>query len=236
MNRATAFIAAFNDIEQYLRRNYGSRNAEGFRTLVRIAMREQALPQPQADALFAFADLRNAISHGTYHEGRPIAEPFEHTVTEIEALRDLITQPPTALAVLGERSPDVVTLATTIHDALKLLHGESLSVLPVYAKSFIFLLTTDMIVRWVAEDLEGDGRLDAHSVGDLAPYVSPADMAYFSRADISAATAIHHFTDPGHSGLLPRAIIITPKGSPKQYPLRVIDRSELPKLVQALDF
>ncbi|MDO5077545.1 hypothetical protein [Corynebacterium sp.] len=236
MNRATQFIAAFNDIEQYLRRNYGTHNSEGFRTLVRIAMKEQALPQPQADALFAFADLRNAISHGTYNAGRPIAEPFENTVTEIEALRDLITQPPSALGVLGERSPDIVTTGTTINDALKLLHGDQLSVLPVYRKHFVFLLTTDMIVRWVAEDLDDDGRLNAHTVGDLAPYVSPADLAYFSRPDLSAATAIQHFTDPGHSGLLPRAIIITAKGSPKQYPMRVIDRSELPKLVQALDF
>ncbi|MDO4686460.1 MAG: hypothetical protein Q4A92_07900 [Corynebacterium sp.] len=235
MNRATAFIAAFNDIEYYLRKNYGSHNSEGFRTLVRIAMQDQAIPQVHADALFAFADLRNAISHGTYNKGRPIAEPFEDTVSEIEALRDLITTPPTAIGVLGGCTPHVITPSTTIIDALRILHTDEVSVLPVYRQSFVFLLTTDIIVRWVAEDLEDDGRVSAHTVEDLAPYASKMDTAHFSRLDLSAASAIHHFTDPGHSGILPRAIILNGKGSPKQPPVRVIDRTELPKLVQALD-
>ncbi|WJZ02810.1 hypothetical protein [Corynebacterium freiburgense] len=236
MNRATPFLAAFNDIEQYLRRTYGSRNTEGFRTLVRMAMQNQAIPQVQADALFAFADLRNAISHGAYNDGKPIAEPFEKTVTEIESLRDLITKPPAALAILGERTPQVLTPATTITEALRLLHTDELSALPVYRKSFTFLLTTDMIVRWVAEDLDDDGRLNAHTVSDLEPYATDMDTAHFGRLDISAATAIHHFTDPGHSGLLPRAIILNARGTHKEPPIRIIDRAELPKLVQALEF
>lgn len=50
------------------------------------------------------ASLRNAISHGRFYDDRPIAEPVQAVMAEIERLRDQITAPPKALAILGSRN------------------------------------------------------------------------------------------------------------------------------------
>lgn len=88
---ATAFLGAFNDIEAHLRRDLRAKPSDGFKWMVNLSHRKHRLSDAQRSALMAFSDLRNAISHGEYRNGRPIADPLPETVADAERLaRNLI--------------------------------------------------------------------------------------------------------------------------------------------------
>ena len=76
-HRATAFLAAFNDIEQHLRSTLKAENSDSFWRIVDKARDKHILSSKQAEALKDFSNLRNAISHGRYYKSEPIAEPHE---------------------------------------------------------------------------------------------------------------------------------------------------------------
>src|SRR6185437_15075664 len=91
------FIEAFNDIELHLRSALGAERRVGFAELARTYAVQKKIPSAQLDTLLIFASLRNAIIHGRYYEGRPIAEPIREIVEEIEQLRGQIMSPPEVL-------------------------------------------------------------------------------------------------------------------------------------------
>ena len=76
-HRATAFLAAFNDIEQHLRSALNAENSDSFWWIVDKARDKHVLSSKQAEALKDFSNLRNAIAHGRYYKSEPIAEPNE---------------------------------------------------------------------------------------------------------------------------------------------------------------
>ena len=80
---ATAFLGAFNDIEAHLRRDLRAKPSDGFKWMVNLSHRKHRLSDAQRSALMAFSDLRNAISHGEYRNGRPIADPLPETVADV---------------------------------------------------------------------------------------------------------------------------------------------------------
>jgi hypothetical protein len=51
-------------------------------------------------ALRTFAELRNALVHNDFYDGKPIADPVPEVVERIESLRDKIISPPTVLSVI----------------------------------------------------------------------------------------------------------------------------------------
>ena len=65
-HRAFLFLAAFNEIEEFLRRALDAHHHTSFSTMVRQAERDEIITADQADDLLELADLRNAISHGRY--------------------------------------------------------------------------------------------------------------------------------------------------------------------------
>ena len=84
-NRAVPFLAAFNEIEGFLRSALDARKSDGFNWMVSKAEKRHILTSAQANDLKEFASLRNAISHGAYQDFRPIAEPLPETVAEYES-------------------------------------------------------------------------------------------------------------------------------------------------------
>ncbi len=74
-NRAQLFLAAFNDIEQFLRDRLKARNSDPFSSLVGQAHQKHLLTARQQDALRDFASLRNAIAHGRFYRNGPLPSP-----------------------------------------------------------------------------------------------------------------------------------------------------------------
>lgn len=236
MNRAIPFLSAFNEIEKYLRQELGAKKSDGFSWMVRLAHRKHLLRDSHSEALQAFADLRNAISHGTYRDNRPIAEPLPEAVAEIEKIRDLLLDPPLALSVLGPHKVHSFSPADDIRDALQILRVTEISQFPIYAEGwFVDLLTTNTIARWVAADLDDNDHLDARTIAEVLSYAERNDRASFLPRTATAQEVIDVLTSPPRNSALPRAVLLTEHGRTDQMPLRVIGGSDVAALLDIVE-
>lgn len=234
-DNATAFLAAFNDIEAHLRRDLRAKPSDGFKWMVNLSHRKHRLSDAQRSALMAFSDLRNAISHGEYRDGRPIADPLPATVADAERLARNLIDPPVVLEVLPKRRPVTVSPDDSVEKVFAVLAESTYSQFPVYEGGAdrgrcTALLTTDAIAIWVAHDYGDDGRLEAKTVADVLEWAGSRDLPYFMPRTATVQDAVTALTIPGDDGLVPRALIITEDGSPDQKPLRVVGGADLPVL------
>lgn len=231
-NRATAFLAAFNDIEAHLRLQLDAKRSDSFRWMTRLAEKKHLISREQSETLDAFAELRNAISHGPYNNLRPIADPRPDTVTLIEHIRDLLTDPPIALQVLPRQEVCLLQLDDSISDALKIIRTTGISQFPVYDRTgYVALLTTNAITRWVATDLSDNGRLDATTVAEALDYAETSDVAAFMPRTVTAQEVIDVMTGPE----LPWSVIVTEHGRPDQKPLRIITGRDMRSLIELME-
>lgn len=233
-HRAVAFLAAFNDIEAFLRSRLNAKKNDGFSRMVSWAERDRLVTPQQAEDLKEFADLRNAISHGAYKDFTPIAEPLPETVAAIEKIRDLLLHPPLAMEVLPHQDVVTVSPQDDIRVALDVVRTTTISQFPIYDGSQCTgLLTTNTIARWVAADLDDNDHLDARQVSKVLEYAESSDQTVFLARDTTALVALDKLLSPMENGVLPRAAVITEHGSPKQKPLRVIGGSDIKALIDA---
>lgn len=236
INRAIPFLAAFNEIEQYLRQELNAKKSDGFSWMVRLAHRKHLLRDSHSEALQAFADLRNAISHGTYRDHRPIAEPLPETVAEISRIRDLLLDPPLALSVLGPHKVHSFAPEDDVRQSLQIIRTTEISQFPIYEQgSFVDLLTTNTIARWVAADLDDNDHLDARTIAEVLAYAEHNDRASFLPRTATAQEVIDELTTPARDGSLPRAALLTEHGRIDQQPLRVIGGSDVATLLEAVE-
>lgn len=125
-----------------------------FAQLARRDAEKRRLPARHVTALLAFASLRTAISDRRYYGGRPIAEPVDEVVEEIERLWMLISSPPRVLTVLGGGDVCQVHPDEPISVALNHVRRFDYSQLPAYDNSgYVGILTTNAIGRWLADQL-----------------------------------------------------------------------------------
>lgn len=234
-NRAIPFLAAFNEIEQFLRQELAAKKSDGFSWMVRLAQRKHLIREDHSEALQAFADLRNAISHGTYRENRPIAEPLPETVEEISRIRDLLLDPPLALSILGPHAVRSFAPGDDIREALAIIRTTRISQFPVYEDGiFRALLTTNTIARWVAADLDDNDHLDARKVQEVLEYAEDNDFAVFLPRTATAQEVVDELTTPARDGSLPRAALLTEHGRTNQKALRVVGGSDVAALLEAI--
>ncbi len=229
---AVAFLAAFNDIEAHLRSELNAKRSDSFRWMVRLAEKKHLISSTQAESLDAFAELRNAISHGQYNNFKPIADPRPDTIDSIEQIRDLLINPPVALQVLSRQKVQLLKLDDPISDALDIVRSTEISQFPVYdGKKYVSLLTTNTIARWVAADLQDNHKLDARTVREVLDYAETSDSATFMPRTATAQEVIDVMT----GSELPWSVIITEHGEEHQTPLRIISGRDMRALIEFVD-
>lgn len=229
---ATAFLAAFNAIESHLRNALNARNSDSFSWMVRQAAQRRIMTERQSRTLLDYAELRNAIVHGEFDDGQPIADPREQTITTIEAIRDSLLHPPSALTVLGPLPVRTVGPEDTIADVLELVRTTQFTQFSVYqGRRFHGLLSARTLTRWVANDYTDNGTLDAMTVTDVLRYASNSEAVEFLPRNVSATTALLTLLSPGSI----QFALITENGHQHETPLRVIGRSDLPTLHAATE-
>lgn len=232
-SRAMDFISAFNEIETFLRVELSAKRSDSFWWMVDKAASKHWLSSDQAAVLKDYGNLRNAISHGKFNDGKPIAEPFQETVDSINHIKSLLLDPPLALSVLEDQ--EVITLHPDdlITHLFELIRAKDVSQFPVYSDGhFVTLLTMNALTRWVAEyfaDIPKDAR-----VHDTIKYIKKHEQAVFLPRTVSAQEAYDALAIPNKRGQTPRAIVITESGSKDQQPLRVISPRDLPALLSNL--
>jgi predicted transcriptional regulator len=230
------FLAAFNDIEKHIRASLRADVSAGFAQLAREYADKKRLPNHHKSALVAFASLRNAISHERYYGGRPIAEPVEAVVQEIERLRQQILEPPLALTVLGSGKVCVVQPDDPISVALDHVRTFGYSQLPVYdGDGYRGVLTTNAIARWLADQLtRNTGIAEEEPVSQVLAFAEPGEDALLVPRTITVVDAIDKLSRGRQAGQLSAALIVTQIGNSKEKPLRLVAPYDLPVLTAAL--
>ena len=234
-NRAVPFLAAFNEIESFLRSALDAKKTDGFNWMVSKAEKRHIVTTGQANDLKEFAGLRNAISHGEYQDYRPIAEPLPEAVAEIEAIRDQLLHPALAIDVIGHQ--DVITFSPDedIHEALHAIRDTGISQFPIYDdKQCRGVQTTNTIARWLADELGEDDSIANSSIEHVLTFNERKDKAVFLPRTATATEVIAALTAPSRKQVLPRLVIITEHGHHNQQPLRVITPSNLPAFFDAV--
>ncbi|MCK7663168.1 CBS domain-containing protein [Corynebacterium sp. CCM 9185] len=235
---ATEFLSAFNQIEAFLRDTLDARRSDSFTWMVRQLAKRNQVTRSQSDALHAFADLRNAISHGEYRSGNPIADPRPDIVEEIRRLRDILLAAPTLVSVLRQNpivrfSPD-----TPVHDVLSAIREKGYSQFPIYddGGSYHRLLTARSVARWIAHDLADNGQLDAATVADVLRFAEPHDRAVLVPRTTTVPEALEILGTRDSGGQLPDAMIVTEHGKREQLPLLIVVAADIPALLDAVEF
>lgn len=235
-SNGTRFMNAFTAIENLFRSKLRTDEHVDFAQLERAYADKYKLPATHRDALNAFRELRNAIVHKRYYNGKPIAEPVPEVVNEIEGLRRLIESPPNALRVVGARDVCVTRDEEPIGRALEHVRRYDYSQLPVYDSSgFLGILTTNTIARWLAHQLEQNGGLaQEESVRQVLAFAEPHERALLVPRTTTAAEAIHMLSHGGPNGTPVTALIVTDRAAKSDRPLRVIAAFDLPQLTTSL--
>ena len=229
------FIEAFNDIELHLRSALGAERRVGFAELARTYAVQKKIPSAQLDTLLIFASLRNAIIHGRYYEGRPIAEPIREIVEEIEQLRGQIMSPPEVLTVLEAMDVCLVRPDDPISAVLEYVRRFDYSQLPIYDDArYLGILTTNAIGRWLAQQLAENRKLADAPVRHVLGFSETTDRGVLVNRAITAAEAIYTLSHGGRGGTPVNALIVTENGRETDEPLRVVVTYDLPILTAAL--
>ncbi|MEZ2121210.1 hypothetical protein [Corynebacterium sp. CCM 9203] len=234
---ATAFLTTFNEIEGFLRETLGARRSDSFTWMVRQLANRNRLTRTQTDALRSFADLRNAISHGEYRGGRPIADPRPDTIEEIRKLRDVLLAAPTAVAVLKQDRIIGFTPESPVNDVLAAIRDTGFAQFPVYREgNYHRLLTSRSVARWIAHDLGVNGRIDAANVSDILRFAESTDRAELMARTATVPEVLECLGSRDDTGHTPEAVIVTENGHGDQRPLAIVVASDIPTLLDAVSF
>jgi hypothetical protein len=211
--KSERFLTAFIDIESYIRRLADKKSTRGkfvpFITLLTEVAKKDFAVQLFEDDLIRYASLRNAISHERIG-GKPIAEPHQDTVVEIELIKNKLLSPPKIIPsfrvkVETCKTKDLIERATG-----KMFEGE-FSQLPIYENQrFIALLTTETIARWIANCFTNRReRLEDTTVETVLGYTQDSDNHKLLAKDDTVFKALEAFDDCSRRGKYLDAIIIT---------------------------
>jgi hypothetical protein len=229
--RAEAFLNAFGEIEQVLRRQL---RAQAFTTfsqlLIDATKRSPGVRQFEVD-LREYAELRNAIVHQRT-DGHAIAEPYVDVVRDIERIRDRLVRPPGLLPLAAQ---PVVTCEASDHigsAAMQMRQG-NFSQLPVYEDArFLQLLTAETITRWMAFTLrDNDGLLEEVPVAEVLPHAETTDNVAFLSRGATAFDALGAFEEFFQRGQFLNAILLTEAGSTAQAPLGIVAVADIPEIL-----
>nr|WP_242516547.1 CBS domain-containing protein [Corynebacterium mendelii] len=208
-----------------------------FTEVVKKARRTHLITDDIAESLFAYARLRNAISHDRYKDGEPIADPRADVVEKIEGIRDVVTADTRVVSILGHTEVVTLTPATHLDEVLAAVRKTGYARFPVYdGDKFVYLLTVQAIAKWLANDLSDNNTINATTVADVQQYLSASDRAELVAKDVTAPQALTRFNKLDDSGHSPAALIITEHGRPTQRPIQIVVASDIPRLLAAVDY
>lgn len=234
MTNGTRFMAAFNDVEDHLLKAVGNGHYVPFSDLRRKARNAKITTAKQDEWLAAFGNLRNAISHGRYDNGRPLADPVDSVVTRMETLREAIIQPPTVGDVVRGQQAVEFPSDEPLSTALRYVREHSYSQFPIRDQGqFVGLLTTNAIARWLAHqmDLHG-GMAESESVGEVLEHAEADEQAVLLGRDSWLVEALERLSPPDPSVAGCTAVVVTQNGRPTEKTLGLITHADIPDCVR----
>ena len=226
------FLRAFNRIEKHLKVQARVSQSDSFSSAVKAAAGSDGAVRRNATHLLEYAELRNAIVHDGMGKDHPIAEPHEETVAHIERILGLLTTPPQLLPTF-KRDVEMTSLETPVGHALKIMFEKKFSQLPVYqARTFVSLLTTDTVARWLADQLTDIELVEEAEVAMVLPYAEDAETWKFVARDTTPFEASELFHAADERGVPLNALLITHSGRSDESLLGIITLADFPELLR----
>lgn len=233
ISNAERFLNAFTSIEKHLRTHRQGGGYDGFRNLVRqAALKNPTIRRYQRD-LEQLAELRNAIVHNGYADGRPIADPREDTVALIEHIAATIEDPPRVYP-LFKANVSTVGIEDPVKAAVQLMHRAGFAQVPVLQEGrFHALLTASIVARWLGGQIEaGLADLDTQ-VAEVLRYGGRRENFAFASVTETVFELLETFGDFERRGHRLDAVLITRSGKPTDRIVGIATVADLPKALRA---
>lgn len=234
-SNAERFLSAYNNIDYGLRSIYGFKRSMSFSDVVRRSVVLNSVVRKYEDDLIDYGRLRNAIVHQGNHKFI-IAEPHDDIVEVIERLADLITEPPVAVDMVGNKEVITINHDMNLGAAIELIYRTGYSNLPTYnGDKLVGILNGRKVVNVIGEKI-GEGVniqtfLSETTVGEVLPHMG--EDYYYMLADKSLTIdAAMNFFENNRKLLI---ILITKDGKDTGKPLKIISSADIIDMKKILD-
>jgi predicted transcriptional regulator len=239
LTNGSRFLAAFNDVENHLRDAFGHRDArhhESFVELRRKARQANMTTTEQDKWLETLGKLRNAIVHGRFDKGRPLADPVTSVVERMEALRDVLLTPPTVAEVIQGQEPVEFQITHPLSEALRFVRECSYSQFPLReGERFVGLLSTNAIARWLAHQMDRHGGMaESELIAEVLKHRETTEQALLVGQDCLLTAALERLSPSDPSVLACTAIGVTQNGHPHEETLGLITHADVPDCVRRI--
>lgn len=151
LERVEAFLVAYNTIDRELRNRLELGRNVSFRSAVDRYASRHPWWRRQAEALHAFAELRNVIVHERFDRFSYISVPAEAVVSEISRIQQELINPKRVEQV-AVRDVHSLDADQPLSELLTLVYEQGINQLPVYRnREFQGLITSKGVLSWLAE-------------------------------------------------------------------------------------
>jgi len=233
MSNAQKFLALFNDIERHFNNLAGLNKHEDFMMITARLSESNRVIRVLKNDLREYAELRNAIVHQT--KNKPIAEPYDETVEDLQKIITLIKKPPTAYNIASKsvykcKSDDLII------DVVKKMTKEIYTHVPVLKNGkFIGVFSESALARWLSSSAEKDGFiLDAIKIGEIEKYFDKEDDSFCGYKFLPRNVDVFIIRDEFLSFLNQTkrlgAIFVTANGKESEEIIGIITSWDLPKI------
>ncbi|MFC4557769.1 CBS domain-containing protein [Virgibacillus kekensis] len=233
-SRAERFEVAFNRIHQELRKLVKDEN-QSFSNLVYKGSKSYTIVRQYQSELQQFSRLRNAIVHERYELGEYIAEPNEKTVSRIEKIAKVLSQPNHALTI-ATKEVIIFDYADSLEKLVTGINNHSYSQYPVYREdSCVGVITAKLVVKWMAANLVNSKvDLSKFTVGDVFNADDSHPIAFVSKSkNIFELEEIFEEAHLAKQDL--EGVIITENGRQDEKPLGIVTPWDLIEIDYKLD-
>jgi len=234
MSNAETFLSTFASIERTLRAKTQSERTASFYQLVDAAARWSPEIRRYRDDLKEFADLRNAIIHER-SDGHVIAEPNDGAVERLKVLEGMVLRPPAVLS-LFQGSVLTISPSDSLARAVTVMRENGFSQAPVVEDtSFVGLLTSDCVARWLGAQVQDDViSLGEARVDDVLRFAESEDNYAFVGRTLSLVALLEEFAGFEERGERLDAVLITESGKQSEKLLGIVTIADLPRVLAAL--
>lgn len=234
-SNAVRFLAAFNNIDYFIKTHYNFNRSMGFSEAIRKAVAFNYTIRKFEDDLISFGRLRNAIVHD--NGDVVIAQPNDDVVEKIEKIERLLTTPPRALDVAARRDVLSVHASKSMRDVIMLIAESNYSNLPVFNddNEIIGIANGQKILDSLGKYLLSGGKesvfLDSVKIEDMLSKIENSNYYAFANKDITVEQALVLFHQ--NSKLL--AILVTNNGGAREKPLGIMTGADVVKMNKILE-
>jgi predicted transcriptional regulator len=182
MEKVDAFLALYQKLDEYLRRNTDQgRNLSFAGRLDILAQKDRVLRRNSA-ILKDYGDLRNALEHQRSPGGGWIAEPSEQALREFEQIVDAIVSPEKLIPRFQKSDICTFSPQDSLVTALQHMREHDYSQVVVQTEKGLSLLTVEGVARWVEEKAQDDIiSVQEAIVADAWRYEQTGNVAVMSR-------------------------------------------------------